>query len=104
MADGCNLHVTASLDELDDVVADIARRGSDLVLLSGGDGTLMAGASALYRHFGQDLPALAPIPGGTAGTIARNWGLDGDTRERLRRMLEGPRRHVERASLPRGRR
>ena len=50
-AGGCRVHVTGDLAELEEVTAELARRGTDLVVLSGGDGTLMAGASALSRHF-----------------------------------------------------
>lgn len=94
----CQVHVSTSLTELDDICAELGARGSDLVLFSGGDGTLMAGASALVRHFAQP-PALAPIPAGTACTVARNWGLYGETRTCLRRMLNGPRRLIARPSL-----
>jgi diacylglycerol kinase (ATP) len=95
----CRVHVTATLEELDQVCEQLAARGSDLVLLSGGDGTLMAGVSALARHF-DELPNLAPIPAGTACTVARNWGLHlGKTDACLARLLEGPRRLVPRPSL-----
>ena len=96
----CAVHVTHTLAELDDLAAELARRGTDLVLLSGGDGSLMAGVSALERAFGDgQLPVVAPIPGGTAGTVARNWGAHGDPARCLERLLEGPRRLTERPSL-----
>jgi diacylglycerol kinase family enzyme len=91
--------VTADLDELDALCRDLSRRGTDLVLLAGGDGTLMAGVSALARHF-DALPAIAPIPSGTACTVARNWGPHlGAPTTTLGRLLEGPRRLVPRPSL-----
>jgi diacylglycerol kinase family enzyme len=100
VAGRCEVHVTRSLGELDELAGELARRGTDLVLLSGGDGSLMAGVSALERAFGPDqLPAVAPVPGGTAGTVARNWGAHGDPLRCLERLLEGPRRLVERPSL-----
>jgi diacylglycerol kinase family enzyme len=96
----CTMHVTDGLDALDEVVKELSRRGTDLVLLSGGDGTLMAGASALYRHFPADaLPPIAPIAGGTACTVSRNWGLHGETVSSLERMLMGPRRLALRPTL-----
>ncbi len=94
----CNLHVTEDLDALDQVAAELARRETELVLLSGGDGSLMAGVTALGRHF-EAPPPLAPIAGGTACTVSRNWGLHGDTLASLRRMLRGPRRLSTRPSL-----
>jgi diacylglycerol kinase (ATP) len=96
----CDLHVTESVDELTHLCQRLAERGSDLVLLSGGDGSLMAGVTALSDAFGdQGIPPLAPIPGGTAGTVARNWGFFGDPPECLDRLLSRPRRLTLRPSL-----
>lgn len=84
------LHVTGSLTELREACEELARRGTDVVALSGGDGTLMAGVTALRAAFGEaDLPAIAPLPGGTAGTVARNWGIAGDPAAALARLLQG---------------
>ena len=95
-----HIHVTRSVDEMDAVASEIAGRGSDLVLLSGGDGTLMAGVTALHRTFdGRELPPIAPVPGGTAGTVARNWGLSGDPTRCLQRLLDNPRRTTTQPSL-----
>ncbi|MBW2527496.1 MAG: hypothetical protein JRI23_25165 [Deltaproteobacteria bacterium] len=100
-ADGrCRVQVTRDLDELDRVVAELSRRGTDRVLLSGGDGTLMAGVTALWRHFGADrMPPVAPIPGGTVGTVARNWGVSGEPARCLRRSLAPGLAAVERPTL-----
>ncbi len=96
----CELHVTHSLGELTQLCERLAERGSDLVLLSGGDGSLMAGVTALRDAFGDDqLPPLAPIPGGTAGTVARNWDLHGDPPRCLDQLLSQPRRRTVRPSL-----
>ena len=82
------LHPTASLRELDEVAAVLAARGTDVVALAGGDGTLMAGATALWRAFGEArMPALAVIPAGTAGTVAKNWGATGSALVALRRLF-----------------
>jgi diacylglycerol kinase family enzyme len=79
-----------------DAIADSESR---LVLLSGGDGTLMAGASALYRRLGKTMPAIAPLSAGTAGTVARNWGVAGDPVAQLAALLEGPRRLRDKPTL-----
>jgi diacylglycerol kinase (ATP) len=73
------VHDTGSLDALDAAAGEIAARGSDLVILSGGDGTFMAGVTALGQATGEDrLPPLALLPGGTVATVARNWGMVGE--------------------------
>lgn len=90
----CHLHVTHDLSELDGVASELGRGGTDLVVLSGGDGSLMAGVTALARAFGEsDLPLVAPIAGGTVGTVARNWGVRGDPVTCLNAVLAAPRRY-----------
>jgi diacylglycerol kinase family enzyme len=82
------VHETATLAALAAAVSAIAARGSDLVVLSGGDGTFMAGVTALARAFGEErLPRLALLPGGTVATVARNWGMAGDPVALLERLL-----------------
>jgi diacylglycerol kinase (ATP) len=94
------LHLTHDLGELERVCATLAERGTDLVILSGGDGSLMAGVTALARAFGAErIPPVAPIPGGTAGTVARNWGVAGDPVSCLGRLLSHPHRLVRRPTL-----
>jgi diacylglycerol kinase family enzyme len=83
---------TRSLVELDEAARDVARRGSDLVALAGGDGTFMAGLTALARAFGEErLPAVALVPAGTVATVARNWGVRGDPARLLRAVIAAPR-------------
>lgn len=87
--DRAEVHATANLAELDLVASALAARGSDVVALAGGDGTLMAGATALWRAFGEErMPALAVLPAGTAGTVARNWGATGSAIIAVRRLVE----------------
>lgn len=74
-----DLHMTSSVTQLADVCAGIASRGTDLVIFSGGDGSFMAGLTALARAFeGSRLPRVALLPGGTVATVARSWGFAGD--------------------------
>jgi len=94
VADACagraELHPTASLVELDALCRRLTERGTDLVVLSGGDGSFMAGVTALAAAFegrGSALPRLTLIPGGTAATVARNWGMKGDPADLLNRIL-----------------
>ncbi len=78
---GARLHETRSLLELERVAEDIARRGTRTVVLAGGDGSYMAGLSAIVRSYGgAELPRVALAPGGTVCTIARNLGMRGPAR------------------------
>lgn len=86
-----DVHATQHVDELGAICERIAQRGSDLVVLSGGDGSFMAGVTALSRAFGpQSLPRIALLPGGTVATIARNFGLKGSPVELLTRLFTRP--------------
>lgn len=95
-----SVHVTESLGHLREVARDLAAAGTEVVLLSGGDGSLMAGVTALAAAYGDDrLPAVMPIPGGTAGTVARNWRIDGRPERWVQRALERGRRFESKPSL-----
>jgi diacylglycerol kinase (ATP) len=74
---GTRVHETKSLAELDVVVREMAERTTEAVVLAGGDGSYMAGVSALARAFGPRLPAIALAPGGTVCTVARGLGVAG---------------------------
>jgi diacylglycerol kinase (ATP) len=72
------VHGTRDLEELDRAARSIVEGGASLVVLGGGDGTFMAGASALARHLGDDvLPPLALLPMGTVGRLAVSLGVAG---------------------------
>lgn len=87
--DKAELHFTETLDELRSLTKRIASRGTDYVFLSGGDGSFMAGVTALYEAFGEShIPRLALLPGGTVATIARNWGFTGNPESCLKSLLE----------------
>lgn len=74
---GARLHETYTLEELDRVAQGVAARGTDAVVLAGGDGSHMGGLSALRRAFAGELPRIALAPGGTVCTVARNLGMRG---------------------------
>jgi diacylglycerol kinase (ATP) len=72
------IHETRDLAALERVAREIASRGTDAVVLAGGDGSAMRGVSALARAFeAKPLPPIALAPGGTMCTIARNHGMRG---------------------------
>lgn len=89
--EGVRVLETRSLAELDGAGRELLR--SDAVVLAGGDGSYMAGVSALARAAraageGARLPDLALAPGGTVCTVARNWGLSGDRAAYADRLLD----------------
>ncbi len=71
------IHETRSLADLTAAVGRIEASGTDCVLLAGGDGSYLAGTTALFHAFGSALPTIGFLPGGTVCTVARNWGLRG---------------------------
>ena len=86
------LHRTGSVEELGHVVRALAERGTDVVVLSGGDGSFMAGVTALSGAFNPSrLPKIAFIPGGTVATVARNWGRVGDPAALLSEIVDAKR-------------
>ncbi len=81
------LHETASFDDLATAVASIRDRTTDCVVLAGGDGSYLAGTTALRHAFGDALPPIAFAPGGTVCTVARNWGLRGPEEAYARTLI-----------------
>jgi diacylglycerol kinase family enzyme len=78
---------TASLADLDEAAREIAKEAPETVVLAGGDGSYMAGVTALARAT-ETLPAIALAPGGTVSTVARNWGFRGDRAKYTRCILD----------------
>lgn len=66
--------VTHDLGELERAAAEMKTAGVDRVVLCGGDGTFMAGLSALVASGVDPLPEICLAPGGTVATVARNLG------------------------------
>jgi diacylglycerol kinase family enzyme len=85
--DGVDVVETSSLAELGHIAREIARARPRVVVLAGGDGSYMAGVTALVET-GIPLPAIALAPGGTVSTVARNWGLRGDRVRYTERLFE----------------
>lgn len=71
---GITVVESTSLDDLGRIAAQV---DEEAVVIAGGDGSYMAGLSALARTR-ETLPAIALAPGGTVSTVAKNWGLRGD--------------------------
>jgi diacylglycerol kinase family enzyme len=73
-----SVHATA------DVLSDFARREVDLLVVSGGDGTVQKVLTELLNGQQFDpLPAVALLPGGMTNLIAADVGLRGDPAQSL---------------------
>jgi diacylglycerol kinase (ATP) len=80
-------HATRDLEELDRACQQAAAAGSELVVLTGGDGSLMAGTTAIARAFGERLPKIGFLPAGTAAIVSKNWGIVGKPHALLSRIF-----------------
>jgi diacylglycerol kinase (ATP) len=97
---GIEVIETSSVAELDDVARMLLARRREAspndesedesaVVLAGGDGSYMAGVTALARAAGSEpLPPIALAPGGTVGTVARNWGMTTNPVQYTARLLD----------------
>lgn len=68
-------------------LSEFAQRGVDIVVVNGGDGTIHAVLTDLFRRSAKPLPLLALLRSGTASMIARDIGLHGPQRPALERLL-----------------
>ncbi len=106
-------HTTlATIDEIPEILAEFARREVGTVVVSGGDGTVQAVLTELYRSRPfAEIPRLAVIPRGMTNMIAADVGLG---RGGLGRLVEAAetdsvdrisvRRHILRVENARGHR
>jgi diacylglycerol kinase family enzyme len=70
------------------------RRGVDILALSGGDGTNSQTLTGFRQVYGDELPRLAPLRGGTMNTVANSVGIprqrpDGLLQRLIGRILHG---------------
>ena len=87
-----SLWVPRDLEELETAARGIVRRPGPIALC-GGDGTFMAGLSALCRVADDhSLPPIAFVAGGTVATVARAWGTVDGVGAALDRWLRLPAR------------
>jgi len=75
--------------EIAGALQGFARDGIETILVIGGDGTVQAALTALFRDgYGQLRPRLAVLGAGTTNMIAGDVGVRGGRRRGLRRVLE----------------
>lgn len=71
------------------------RKGADLVLLWGGDGTVQRCIDTLVRAGASQKVELAIIPAGTANLLAKNLGIPHDLRQAVDVALHGHRHKLD---------
>jgi len=85
--------VTTSLEELSALARELRSAEVERVVLCGGDGSFMAGVTALAAAGPGHLPELVFAPGGTVATVARNLGQRLGLLETVARATD-PRAHA----------
>jgi diacylglycerol kinase family enzyme len=86
------VRLTASLDEARAVIHDEVRRGRDLIVLGGGDGTVVMGLALVAeacRGAGRPEPAVGVLRLGSGNAIADALGAGGDAAGDLARLARG---------------
>jgi hypothetical protein len=79
---------TSSAEELDAAARRIVETAASPVVLCGGDGTYLAGVTALHRAAnGAALPPLVLVRGGTVSIAARNWSRRSGVVSTVRRVV-----------------
>jgi len=69
-------------------IADMRARGTDVIAIAGGDGTIQLAFAALFNtQTSGNLPALAVLPGGTTNMIANDIGATQRPARELERLL-----------------
>jgi diacylglycerol kinase family enzyme len=92
--------VTGSGDELLEALDALRERGTDLLVIVGGDGSVTGTLTPLLRAWPPaPLPAIALTRGGTVNTIARSLGSPGPPERAVRLLLRSGERTVRRRAL-----
>lgn len=73
--------------EIASVLRQFAESGIDLVVVNGGDGTVLSVMTELLNGSRDWVPRLAVLPGGTTNLIAADVGLGREPAEALRRLM-----------------
>ncbi len=78
------------IDDMEHILRDFAAQGIKLLVLSGGDGTLQLGVTALMNHdIFDEPPVIAILPGGRTNMVAEALGMYGSPSECLRDVVDG---------------
>lgn len=83
--------LTRDPKKLDQKVEQAIRKGTELVIVGGGDGTL----SMVARHFANNQSTLGLLPLGTGNSLARDLTIVASVPEACKTILEGDTRPVD---------
>ncbi len=79
----------SSIDDMEHILRDFAAAGVTLLVLSGGDGTLQLGVTAIMNH---DIfprpPVIVILPGGRTNMVAEALGMHDGPGECLRQVVD----------------
>jgi diacylglycerol kinase (ATP) len=88
-----NAEATKTFDDLYRVCEEFKKERIDVLGISGGDGTLHHTLTAMIRTYGDEpLPPVAILRGGTMNTIARSFGIFGETPQLTFELVDRHRR------------
>ena len=87
VGDAGRLVAPQGLSELQHAVQQFHERGVDVVAINGGDGTAHRALGALRKVYGDRLPRIALLRGGTMNTVASGLGIRGDPEALLGRLV-----------------
>lgn len=80
----------SNIDDMEHILRDFAAQGIRLLILSGGDGTLQLGVTALMNHdIFDEPPVISILPGGRTNMVAEALGMFGSPSECLREVVDG---------------
>jgi diacylglycerol kinase family enzyme len=86
--DGVRHHEATAPEAIEQAVRECLAAETELLVVSGGDGTVQAVLTAMLSSDRPVLPVLAVLPGGTTNMTAGTLGLGGRQLRRLERLLD----------------
>jgi hypothetical protein len=85
------VYATTTEHELEHAVREAVAHGATPIVFCGGDGTYLAGVTALARAAGEGpLPAVGLVRAGTVSIVAKNWNAQRDVVRAVRAIAENP--------------
>lgn len=94
---GLDFHLPESIPETRDILSRVVDRGTDCLMICGGDGTLNSVLDPLVERmeFGEKVPPLCLIPTGTANDLASTLGVSRKIGQAARAAYEGKIRNID---------